>query len=98
MASLLTPLKNAAEQCAQVFGLARSRKGTYGLHRQQKRNQKTSTSSFRSELESGLEAELPKMSVEEDHDDVMSEEDITVVDSMTIQEHASKKRKFTSKV
>lgn len=38
------------------------------------------------------------MSVEEDHDDVMSEEDITVVESMTIQEHASKKRKFTSKV
>ncbi|XP_026396781.1 zinc finger BED domain-containing protein RICESLEEPER 2-like [Papaver somniferum] len=38
------------------------------------------------------------MSVEEDHDDVMSEEDITVVESMTMQEHASKKRKFTSKV
>ncbi|XP_026451342.1 zinc finger BED domain-containing protein RICESLEEPER 2-like [Papaver somniferum] len=38
------------------------------------------------------------MSVEEDHDDVMSEEDITVVESMTSQEHASKKRKFTSKV
>lgn len=38
------------------------------------------------------------MSVEEDHDDVMSEEDITVVESMTIQENASKKRKFTSKV
>ncbi|XP_026444345.1 zinc finger BED domain-containing protein RICESLEEPER 2-like [Papaver somniferum] len=47
-------------------------------------------------MESGLE--LPKISVEEDHDDVMSEEDITVVESMTIQEHASKKRKFTSKV
>ncbi|KAI3940124.1 hypothetical protein MKW92_007774, partial [Papaver armeniacum] len=36
------------------------------------------------------------MSVEEDHDDVMSEEDITVVESMTVQEQASRKRKLTS--
>ncbi|KAI3933310.1 hypothetical protein MKW98_006669 [Papaver atlanticum] len=41
---------------------------------------------------------LHKMSVEEDHDNVMSEEDITVVESMTVQEQASRKRKLTSKV